>query len=592
MIPQFIKNPNPEIYRSNNYVVLDFETTNYNKGSAREGRNSIILSVFGNISDVYRYKFSSEYGLDKLVERISRADFLIAHHAKFELQWLARCGLDLSKVLVYDTLIGQYVIDGNRKSDKSLDGVAKRYGLGQKDSFVSKLIKAGVCPSEISPKYLKKYCVQDVNLTEQIFLKQREELIKNNLLATQYTRCIFTPVLADIEMNGMHLDKDRVEETFIKYNKELLEVEEKLYKITGGINMRSPQQVAGFIYGELGFSECKDRKGNYIRGKPNKRFPEGSPKTDVSTIAALRATNNTQKKFIVLKQKQSKLSKAVSTYLTLFKEVCENNDGILKGQFNQTVTGTHRLSSSRPNFQNFDRGFKGLFSARNNGWCIGERDAAQLEFRVAAFLGRDSTATDDIISGFDVHANTSRILSEAGQCTNRQEAKAHTFKPLFGGTTGTKPEQTYYEAFKRRYSEVARTQLGWAHTVLRDKKLVTCTGLIFYFPTTYITRTGYITNTSNIYNYPVQSLATADIIPIFVTYLWHYMKEAKLESFLVNTIHDSVITEEQENETEIINKMADQAFTVDVINYLDKVYNIQFNIPLELEHKVGTHWGE
>lgn len=162
---------------------------------------------------------------------------------------------------------------------------------------------------------------------------------------------------------------------------------------------------------------------------------------------------------------------------------------------------------------------------------------------------------------------------------------------MYGGTTGTKPEQTYYAAFKERYSDIANTQLGWAHRVLKDKKLVTCTGLIFYFPTTYITNTGYITNTSNIYNYPVQSLATAEMIPIFVTYLWHYMKDAKLESFLVNTIHDSVITEERENETEIINKMADEAFTVDVVKYLDKVYNIKFNIPLELEHKVGKFWG-
>lgn len=428
MIPQFIKNPNPEIYRSNNYIVLDFETTNKDKGNPRTKDNRLLLSVYGKEYN-YKYRSAGEYSQSRLLTELKKADFIIAHNAKFELQWLVRCGLDLSKVLVYDTLIGQYVLNGNRKSPLDLNSVAERYGLGQKDSFVSKLIKSGVCPSEISPKYLKKYCVQDVNLTEQVFLKQREELIKNNLLSTQFTRCIFTPVLADIEMNGMHLDKDRVEETYKEYNKELLKVEEKLYKITGGINMRSPQQVAGFIYGELGFREIKDRRGNYIRGKPNKRFPEGSPKTDVATITALRAINNRQKKFIVLKQRQSKLSKAISTYLTLFKEVC-GKDGILKGQFNQAVTGTHRLSSSKPNLQNLDRGFKKLFSARSNGWSVGERDAAQLEFRVAAFLGRDNHAISDIISGFDVHTNTSTILTEAGQTTTRQDAKSHTFKPL------------------------------------------------------------------------------------------------------------------------------------------------------------------
>ena len=140
MIPNFIKEPNPEIYKSNNYLVLDFETTNIDKGDPKNTNNRLLLSVYGKESK-YKYSENNEYLQGRLLQDISKVDFLIAHNTKFELQWLARCGLDLSQVLIYDTMIGQYVLDGNKKSPKDLNSIAKRYELGQKDSFVSKLIK-------------------------------------------------------------------------------------------------------------------------------------------------------------------------------------------------------------------------------------------------------------------------------------------------------------------------------------------------------------------------------------------------------------------------------------------------------------------
>lgn len=593
MIPEWLINPNPEIYLGDNYAVIDVETTNLDKGSARN-RDNRLLYVSCKGPNVDYKNFGSEYEHGRLLRILSEVSFIVAHNAKFELGWLARCGLDIGSLLVYDTLLGEYVLAGNRRWDLSLDGTASRYGLGQKDNYVSKLIKGGVCPSDISSKYLAQYCDQDVHLTEEIFLRQRKIVTSLGLLPTMFTRCIFTPVLTDIEGRGMYLDSGVVNELYQTYTQELLEVDRRLDEITGGINMSSPNQVAEFIYGVLGFREITDKAGNPIRGKPNKRFPQGLPKTDAATITTLRATNNIQKEFLALKQRQSKLAKAVGTYLELFKNICENKGGILYGQFNQAVTQTHRLSSSKPNFQNFDRGFKKCFSGRgmdtDKGRVptrIGERDYAQLEFRVAAFLGQDRQAIKDIAEGVDVHSVTAGIIG-----TTRQDAKSRTFKPLYGGTTGTRKEQQYYDYFKKHYSGIAGTQSGWATTVLKTKVLETITGLKFYWPDTTMTSSGYITNTSSIYNYPVQSLATADIVPVAVTYMWYRMRDVGLRSFIINTVHDSVITEELEDEGETITKIANQAFIDDVIIYLDTVFKIKFNVPLEVEHKVGTHWGK
>ena len=102
----------------------------------------------------------------------------------------------------------------------------------------------------------------------------------------------------------------------------------------------------------------------------------------------------------------------------------------------------------------------------------------------------------------------------------------------------------------------------------------------------------YITNTPSICNYPVQSYATADIIPIAVTKLWHEMKAREMKSFLVNTIHDSAISELHPDEDEEFKEVSFDAFTNYVYHYLHTVYHDDFTVPLGAEVKIGSHWSE
>ena len=105
-------------------------------------------------------------------------------------------------------------------------------------------------------------------------------------------------------------------------------------------------------------------------------------------------------------------------------------------------------------------------------------------------------------------------------------------------------------------------------------------------------RSGYVTNTTQICNYPVQGFATADIIPIALTYLWHRLKEEGLQSFIVNTIHDSAVLEEHPDEGDIVREIGVDCFTNCVYTYLKKVYNIEFNVPLGTGYKSGKFWTE
>ena len=91
-----------------------------------------------------------------------------------------------------------------------------------------------------------------------------------------------------------------------------------------------------------------------------------------------------------------------------------------------------------------------VFVSRWDGGQIMEADFAQLEFRVAAFLSQDKTAIDEVTTGFDVHSYTAKsYLLMQGRPISRQDAKAHTFAPLYGATGfgRTPAEAAYYQQF-------------------------------------------------------------------------------------------------------------------------------------------------
>jgi len=115
---------------------------------------------------------------------------------------------------------------------------------------------------------------------------------------------------------------------------------------------------------------------------------------------------------------------------------------------------------------------------------------------------------------------------------------------------------------------------------------------MFYFPNTRVQEDGYITNSTNICNYPVQCVATADIVPIGVVYQWHLMRVAELESYLINTVHDSSVGEVHPGEVEVFKEIGEWAFTTLIYEYLDRVYGIDFNVPLAAECKMSENWSD
>lgn len=291
----------------------------------------------------------------------------------------------------------------------------------------------------------------------------------------------------------------------------------------------------------------------------------------------------------------SRLS-AVDTYLSSFIggiSTYKKDDGLLHVRLTQHMTSTGRFSGRDPNMQNMPRGgtfpVKKVFVSRWDGGKIMEADFAQLEFRVAAFLSQDETAIKEVTEGFDVHSYTAQVISEAGQATTRQEAKAHTFAPLYGATGfgRTPAEAAYYTHFTEKYKGIARWHRELAKEVLSTRKIRTPSGREFAFNDVVRRRDGTVTNFTAIKNYPVQSFATADIVPAVLIEI--DKKLAPLQSMIVNSVHDSIVIDVHPDEESLIVETIEQ-INGELTNIINNKFNINFNVPLLLEAKMGVNW--
>lgn len=602
-LPWFVEHSDPEsLYRESTYLVLDVETDNEDFGSAVTESNDLVCACWqvvdckGNVLKKASI-FGGIYEYQELLDDIANVAFVVAHNAKFDIQWMRRCGLELRDVLVYDTLLGAWVLDGNRNRPRHLDSLAKRYGLKGKEDIVARLIKSGVSTRDIPPSWLLNYCHQDVETTKQVFLKQQHELSAQHQWHLVHVRNLTCTALADIEFEGLDLDPVEVDKAYTEAVAVRDELGAALANMTGGINLGSPKQLSTFLYDTLRFAEVKDHKGKPIRTGGGERS------ANAKILEKLVAETEEQKTFLDLYKKYNKQVSLLEKNLEYFKLLCEQRNGKFYGRINQAVVQTGRLASNgipiifdglkkakSVQMQNIPRSLKRLFWSPEDGWLTVEYDSAQLEFRVAADMGHDKVALKEIEGGVDIHSFTSKVLTEAGEPTDRQNSKQYTFKPLYGGGRGTPAVEAYCEFFKAKYEGISTTQRGWALKCLDKKQFTTPYGMVFYFPDTVMQKSGYITNSTSIYNFPVQGFATGEIIPIALVCFWHRTRDLPVR--IMATIHDSAAAKIREDVVEEVTEIAKRAFTTDVYEFLEKVYHYKFRVPLGLGRKVAKHWGD
>ncbi len=603
---------------------------------------------------------------------------LVAHNAPHDLVWLWESGFTYDGD-IFDTMLGEYVLQRGQKEALSLEACAERYELDtKKQDTLKEYFKQGLSTRDIPHAELSEYLSHDLHATQQLF----------NRLQTKYEECSsLEPTitltnqlaihLARIYQRGFQVDMDALMKVRDEFEQERnvlsIALEEQVADLMGDrpINLNSPEQKSWVIYSRrphdkkvwadlfdermpdteyrstvrlhsdrLYKQKAHQCKACYGTGQVRKVKKDGTPfartnrctacnaagfvYTDTTTLAGLKfspptakwvssngfgtdkgnllylegiARSKGMKEAELFLQNLRRLS-AVETYLSSFVEGIAThvkNDGRLHVRLLQHRTGTGRLSGADPNMQNMPRGgtfpVKRVFTSRWEGGQIMEADMAQLEFRVAAFLAQDATAIEEVSTGFDVHAYTAQVISDAGQPMSRQEAKAHTFAPLYGasGFGRSQAEATYYQQFTTKYSGIAKWHEALAKEALNTGKITTPSGREFAFPDVVRRRFGGVTFFTQIKNYPVQSFATADIVPISLIYIDRLLTANRLHSCVVNSVHDSVVIDVHPDEKDKVLKVISTA-NDKLIAIVNRKWGIDFNVPLLLEAKIGPNW--
>ena len=350
---------------------------------------------------------------------------------------------------------------------------------------------------------------------------------------------------------------------------------------TRGFQLKETKQVAGLKF-----------------TAPNKKWISAngfSTSKDNLQILAATARNNNMAEAESFLNDLKRLS-AISSYLSSFVEGISNytkHDGFLHVSLTQHITATGRFSGRNPNMQNMPRGgtfpVKKVFVSRWENGKIMEADFAQLEFRTAAFLAQDETAMKEIDTGFDVHSYTAKVITDAGQKTSRQDAKAHTFAPLFGATGygRSKAEAAYYKHFIEKYEGIAAWHKELGDEALRFNKITNKSGRQYAFPNVKRRDNGMPSHFTMIKNYPVQGFATGDVVPIVLNELHELLQP--YNSVVVNSVHDSMVIDihpdEEQQVIDIIESLNDN-----INDLVEKTYNVKMNVPLLLEAKIGSNW--
>ena len=348
-----------------------------------------------------------------------------------------------------------------------------------------------------------------------------------------------------------------------------------------GYKLKNTQQVAGLRF------TAPSKKWVSANG-----FNTGKDELDVLSSTAKQNRMDEAISFISDLKRHNAISSYLSSFVNGIRAYTKDN-GFLHVGLTQHITATGRFSGRNPNMQNMPRGgtfpVKKVFVSRFNNGLIMEADFAQLEFRTAAFLAQDETAMQEISTGFDVHAYTAKVITDAGQPTSRQAAKEHTFAPLFGasGYGRTKAEATYYKHFNDKYKGIANWHSNLADEALRFLKITNISGRQYAFPDVTRRHSGVPTHFTMIKNYPVQGFATGDVVPVVLNEMHERLRHMK--SCLVNTVHDSMVVDVHPDEKDLVLSMV-WTMNQDLNNIIEETYGIKMNVPMLLEAKIGENW--
>ncbi|RKO66006.1 DNA polymerase I [Desulfofundulus salinus] len=391
-------------------------------------------------------------------------------------------------------------------------------------------------------------------------------------------------VLADMEMTGVAVDKQYLEEMSRELEIKLAAIAEQIYQLAGEqFNINSTRQLGYILFEKLELPVIKKTKTSYS--------------TDASVLEELAGAHPIVP--LVLEYRQ--LMKLKSTYVDGLAALINPETGRLHTTFHQTVTATGRLSSSDPNLQNIPirmeegRKIRRVFIPRREGNLILTADYSQIELRILAHMSGDPNLLEAFRQGQDIHTRTAAevfgVAITEVTADMRGRAKAVNFGIVYGISdfglardinVSRQEARQYIENYFARYAGVKafieRTiqqarEKGYVTTLLNRRR---------YLPDLFsANRNVRMFGERTAINTPIQGSA-ADIIKLAMVRIHRELKERGLATRMILQVHDELIFDMPAGElpevSELVRRHMENALVLDV--------------PLVVDMKLGPNWYE
>jgi DNA polymerase-1 len=359
----------------------------------------------------------------ELLARSLEGRRIVTQNGKYDLIVLKRHGLDLR--VDDDTMIASYLLDPEGSHGlKNLSRAHLGHEMLTYDDVMAHAGGEGGFES-VPVDLAARYSCDDAEVTLRLMGVLREKLGGGDLARLyREVEMPLVPVLAEMEMAGVLVDRARLEAMSVEIAAALEREAQEIYAIAGTeFNIGSPKQLAEILFERMGLKVVK-------RGK-------SGASTDSQVLEELAGESEIAGKVLSYRS----LVKLRGTYIDALPVLINPATGRIHCSFNQTSTATGRLSSSSPNLQNIPirtplgRTIREAFMARP-GYSLISADYSQIELRVLAHFSGDKKLIEAFRAGEDIHRRTaSEIFSVApGAVTadQRRAAKTINFGIVYG----------------------------------------------------------------------------------------------------------------------------------------------------------------
>lgn len=370
-------------------LALDTETTIFNKGNAYDKRNKLVCySAIREGYPAWAAKWDEQAFVD-VQEEILNASLIVFFNGKFDLHWLKKHGIDFSSVKVWDVQIAEFILSNQTNRFPSLNETCLKYNIPIKEDVVkTEYWDKGIDTDQIPWEILSSYAAHDADITLQCYHAQIKLMTPAQIRLCQM-QCEDMQILQEMEANGIPYDEQlchtRAKEVDDKISALKLHLSQIYPNVP--INFGSNDHLSAFLYGGIVREAGKEHIGYYKTGakvgqpkyknieiehvlprlyqplKGTEMQKENIFSTNEGTLRKLKGKKGVIDKILEL----SKLEKLNGTYyrgLVTLREEMNWEPNILHGNFNQTTAATGRLSSSKPNLQNFASELADIFISK------------------------------------------------------------------------------------------------------------------------------------------------------------------------------------------------------------------------------------